>query len=82
MEKIYLIIYSGAHECEVWMQVFAFKNKHNAVIKFNELVKEEITHAEQMGWKTESRDNYFSAYESGRYIENHVDVTLQETELL
>lgn len=85
MEKIYLVYVDGLYDDFPFSELFAYKNKQNAIDKMNELIEKDKE--ENSSWYDndkyviERTDYLFSIYEDGEYLLNHYDITITEVEL-
>jgi hypothetical protein len=84
MEKMYVVLMehiSGFERIYFELEIFKEKEKVSAKDYFNDLVKKVKDDYVILDFVIEEEENIFSAYEDGRYIENHIDVELIEKEI-
>ena len=86
MEKVYVIVISDVYDMtENSHSPIVFKNREDAIRRFNDIVEafeSEYAYDIEDGWEIEKNETSYSAWEEGRYVENHYDVTVYELEVL
>ena len=77
MEKVYLVTIEIIYDvCNRDYRAFVFKDKDNAIKKYNDLVQNEKE--EFNDWVCEESDSYCSLYDDGDYNNNHADIYIDE----
>ena len=84
MGKVFLVVEEWNVDCEPGLHVDTFKNKSEAMVRYNEM----ITAAKSEGfefWKDDASEvdgnEHYEIYEDGYYSQNHITVRILESEL-
>lgn len=82
MEKVYVVLMEHVSDFErVDFELKIFKEKESAKDYFKAFVGKIKEDYDILDFVIEEDENSFSAYEDGRYIENHIDIELIEKEI-
>ena len=79
--KVYVLIVDSTDYYSTDKAVRVFANHKDAEEVFNEEVKRAIADARTY-WVTEESDMSFSTYEDGDYLNNHINVSVLEKEVI
>ena len=81
-QKVYIVIKDYSYDYEVELIVEPYGDLNEAISRFNSLVENCRTEAEEYGWVVdEDTSHNFSAYEDGYSALNHAYITLKISEI-
>lgn len=85
MNEIYLVMYDSMYGCESSFEVYPYTNIESAKRKLKEIVDEfkandELANSEDCVIETDGFTE-FTAYEEGRYCENHLSVYITKKKI-
>ena len=76
--EVYVFFTQTVTDTEESSSIEVFASKEKAKEKFDEKVAKKKKYALQDGWEIDECEDSFEAWEDGRYIENHVKISINE----